>query len=60
MALTNSRVTSMKHQFEQPIDIHAIEREARRLRAEAFSQAMRGLRDRLMRRRAPNLSAHTA
>ncbi|MGI1663221.1 RSP_7527 family protein [Palleronia sp. KMU-117] len=50
----------MKHQFDQPIDIHAIEREARRLRAEAFSQAMRGLRDRLLRRRAPRLNAHTA
>jgi hypothetical protein len=60
MTLTNSRVTSMKHEFDQPIDLHAIEREARRLRAEAFSQALRGLRDRLLRRRAPDLNAHTA
>lgn len=46
------RVTDMKHDIDQPIDILAVEREARRLRAEAFAAAMRGLHARLFGRAA--------
>ena len=41
---------TMQHDFDRPIDILAVEREARRLRAEAFAQAMSNLRDRFLRR----------
>jgi hypothetical protein len=40
----------MKHDIDKPIDLLAVEREARRLRAEAFSQAVRSLRARLFGR----------
>lgn len=43
----------MKQDITQPIDIFAIEREARRLRAVAIANAMRGLGDWLFRRNAP-------
>lgn len=48
----------MKHDI-QTIDVIALEREARRLRAEAVAQALRGLVARL-RGRAPNLASRTA
>lgn len=49
----------MQHDFERPIDLLAIEREARRLRAEAFAQAMSNLRDRFLRSERPS-TARTA
>lgn len=50
---------TMQHDFERPIDLLAVEREARRLRAEAFAQAVRSLRDRFLRRETPS-TAHAA
>lgn len=55
----SDRVTDMKHDIDQPIDILAIEREARRMRAEAFANAVRGLRARLFGRPATG-AARTA
>ncbi len=49
----------MQHDIDRLVDLVAVEREARRLRAEAFSQAMRNLRDRLLRRETPK-AAHPA
>jgi hypothetical protein len=49
----------MKHDIDSTIDLIAIEREARRLRAEAVAKALRSLGARL-RRRAPKLAARTA
>ena len=49
----------MKHDIDPPIDILAVEREARRLRAEAFATAVRALRTRLFGRAAPG-AARTA
>jgi hypothetical protein len=54
-----NRVTDMKHDIDQPIDIIAVEREARRLRAEAFADAVRRLRARLFTRPATG-AARTA
>lgn len=34
----------MKHDLTQPVDLLAVEREARRLRAEAFAQGLRNFR----------------
>jgi hypothetical protein len=50
---------TMQNEFDRPIDLIAVEREARRLRAEAFSQAVRSLRDRLLRRES-RAAAHAA
>jgi hypothetical protein len=49
----------MKHETHTHIDVIALEREARRLRAEAVAKAIRNLGARL-RGRAPALPAKTA
>jgi len=40
----------MQYDIDRLVDLVAVEREARRLRAEAFSQVVRNLRDRFLRR----------
>jgi hypothetical protein len=49
----------MKHDIHTPIDIVALEREARKLRAEMFAKALRDLGARL-RGRAPKLATPAA
>jgi hypothetical protein len=49
----------MKHDTDTPIDVIALEREARRLRAEIVAKVLRDLGARL-RGRAPKLATPTA
>jgi hypothetical protein len=53
---------TMQYDIDRLVDLVSVEREARRLRAEAFSQAVRRLADRLMRREPPKnaSTAHAA